>query len=72
MTWPKLKVMELTATCKSQEPFTLKDNDYANPVVNQRMNAMKKLHLHILKDAKKPAKELVDKALSFRDSGRQS
>lgn len=67
--WPKLKVMELTATTKSQEPFTLKDDDYANPVVNQRMNATKRLHLHELKDAKKPAKELLDRALSFRDRG---
>lgn len=67
--WPKLRVMELTATTKSQEPFTLDDDDYANRVVNQRMNAEKRLYLHELKDAKKPAKELSEMALSFRDRG---
>lgn len=68
--WPKLKVMELTATTKSQEPFTLEDDDYDNQVVHQRMNATKRLYLHELKDAKKPAKELSEKALSFRDCGK--
>jgi CRISPR-associated endonuclease/helicase Cas3 len=67
--WPKLKVMELTATTKSQESFTLEDDDYRNQVVTQRMNATKRLHLHELKDAKKPAKELSEKALSFQDRG---
>lgn len=63
--WQKLRVMELTATTKSQDSFTLDDDDYANNIVDQRMNATKLLHLQELKDAKKPAKELVEKALSF-------
>lgn len=70
MPWPKLRVIELTATTKSQEPFTLQADDYSNDIVMQRMNAVKRLHLHPLKDAKKPAKELTEKALSFRDCGK--
>lgn len=67
--WPNFRVLELTATTKSQESFTLEDDDYANRIVNQRMNATKRLHLHKLNDAKKPAKEIGEKALSFRDRG---
>lgn len=63
--WPKLRIMALTATTKSQGSFTLDDDDYANDVVDQRMNATKRIQLHELKDAKKPAKELTEKALSF-------
>lgn len=63
--WPKLRVMELTATTKSQDSFTLDDDDYANDIVDQRMNATKRLQLEVLKEAKKPAKELIEKALSF-------
>jgi CRISPR-associated endonuclease/helicase Cas3 len=65
MPWPKLKVMELTATTRSQDSFTLEDDDYTNKIIDQRMNATKRLHLHELKDAKKPAKELIERALSF-------
>lgn len=68
--WPKLKVMELTATSQSQDPFTLDAADYANKIVDQRMNARKRLHLHPLADAKKPAKALIERALSFKDSGK--
>jgi CRISPR-associated endonuclease/helicase Cas3 len=68
--WPKLTVMELTATTKSQESFKLESDDYSNRIVNERMNAAKRLHLHPLKDPKKPAKELIEKALSFKSSGR--
>ncbi len=63
--WPKLRVMELTATTKSQDAFTLDGDDYANNTVDQRMNATKRLQLEVLKEAKKPAKELIEKALSF-------
>ena len=66
--WPKLAVMEMTATTKSQDPFKLDDEDYANSIVFQRMNAIKRLQLHPLKDAKKPAKELLEKSLAFKDS----
>ena len=68
--WPKLKVMELTATSKSANPFKLDHNDYANIIVDRRMNAVKQLHLHELLDSKKPAKELAHKALSLKSSGR--
>ena len=68
--WPRLKVMELTATSKSRAPFALSDADFQNPIVSQRMDAAKELFLHPLADAKKPEKELSDKALSFRDSQR--
>ncbi|MEQ1903861.1 MAG: type I-U CRISPR-associated helicase/endonuclease Cas3 [Pirellulaceae bacterium] len=63
--WPKLRVMELTATTKLQDSFMLDDDDYANDIVDQRMNATKRLQLEVLKEAKKPAKELIEKALSF-------
>ncbi|MCA9163116.1 MAG: type I-U CRISPR-associated helicase/endonuclease Cas3, partial [Planctomycetales bacterium] len=66
--WPKLKVMELTATTKSRESFTLDNSDYANKIVAQRMNSTKRLFLHELKDAKKPAKELFERALAFKTS----
>ncbi len=68
--WPKLTVMELTATTKSHDSFKLEDDDYVNTIVNQRMNAKKRLKLHTLKDAKKPAKELFEKALEFKGSER--
>lgn len=68
--WSKLRVMELTATTKSRVTFTLGDGDYNHQVVKRRMNATKQLHLHELKDAKKPAKEIAEKAMSFRDCGK--
>lgn len=66
--WPKLKVLELTATSKSAAPFGLTDADFENPVVSQRMDAAKALSIHQLSDAKKPEKELIERALAFRDS----
>lgn len=68
--WRKLQVMELTATSRSRDPFTLSDDDYANPIVDQRMNARKQLHLHEFREAKKPARELTEKALLFQGSDR--
>ena len=70
VSWPKLRVMELTATSRTEQAFRLNEADYGHPVVEQRMNAKKALQLHELKDAKKPAKELVEKALSLRSSGK--
>jgi CRISPR-associated endonuclease/helicase Cas3 len=67
--WPKLQVMELTATSKSRAPFALSSDDYADTIVQRRMHATKQLHLHKLSDPKKPAKELTAKALSFKTSG---
>jgi CRISPR-associated endonuclease/helicase Cas3 len=73
--WPKFQVMELTATSKSVASFQLDStslidvkNDYANPVVSQRMNATKILHLHPLRDEKKPQLELTLKAKEFAKS----
>lgn len=70
--WPKLQVMELTATSKSKSPFELNSvspdsntNDYKNPIVAKRMNAAKALQLHTLSDEKKPQKELTAKSLEF-------
>ena len=68
--WPKLRTIELTATSKSENSFRLDDEDFANKIVAQRINATKQLHLHELPDAKKPARELIEKALSFQASGR--
>jgi len=68
--WPKLRTIELTATSKSENSFRLDDKDYANEIVAQRINATKQLHLHALSESKKPAKELIEKALSFQASGR--
>lgn len=74
--WPKLQVMELTATSKSTLSFELdssisnpRENDFSNPIVVKRMNAPKALHLHPLSDEKKPQKELVAKSLEFLTSG---
>jgi CRISPR-associated endonuclease/helicase Cas3 len=68
--WPKLEVMELTATSKSTDSFTLNDDDLSNPIVHERFHAKKALHLHQLVDAKKPGKELLAKALSYAHTGK--
>ncbi len=68
--WPKLRTIELTATSQSENAFRLGNEDLANKIVAQRINATKQLHLHDLADAKKPARELIEKALSFQASGR--
>ena len=65
------RVMELTATSRGEgKPFELTEEDFKNDIVQQRVHAAKKLHLHPLIDAKKPQKELSDKALSFKDTGK--
>jgi len=66
--WSRLQVMELTATSKSRTPFTLSDADIEHPVVSRRIDAAKALTIHQLNDSKKPEKELLQMALSFRDS----
>ena len=67
----KFQVMELTATSRGVgKTFGLTPADYENDIVKERINAAKKLHLHPLTDAKKPQKELSDKALSFKDRGK--
>ncbi len=63
-------VMELTATSRGEgEPFKLSDEDKQNERVKKRIHAKKKLHLEPLKDPKKLAEQIVEKALVFKDSG---
>jgi CRISPR-associated endonuclease/helicase Cas3 len=66
----KFLVMELTATSQTASPFVLDDDDYADSTVDERMNSKKSFHIHTLADFKKPAKELWEKALTFKDSGK--
>jgi CRISPR-associated endonuclease/helicase Cas3 len=68
--WPKLKVMELTATSKSEGAFQLDEQDYQNQIVRTRIDSFKKILLQELSDPKKPAKELAAKALDFKDSSK--
>lgn len=73
--WKKLRVMELTATPRSEEdahreePFKLDKEEERHPVVRQRLYAKKALSLIPLKDAKKPSSELAEYALKLDNSG---
>jgi CRISPR-associated endonuclease/helicase Cas3 len=69
--WPKLRVMELTATSRaSGEVFTLSDNDRADPEVRKRTDAAKTIHLHKNEDEKQLADEIAKHTLKHEDSGR--
>lgn len=69
--WPKLRVMELTATSRgSGTVFTLSDKDRADPEVRKRIEATKLIHLHENTDEKKLADEIADLALKHNESGR--
>lgn len=69
--WPKLRVMELTATSRvSGIVFALSDKDRAEPEVRKRIDAKKAIHLHENKDEKKLADEIADLALEHKESGR--
>lgn len=71
VTWPKLRVMELTATSRgSGNVFTLSDEDKIEPEIRKRIEAKKAIHLHENKDAKKLADEIAELALEHTDSGR--
>jgi CRISPR-associated endonuclease/helicase Cas3 len=71
VTWPKLRVMELTATTRGTgEVFGLTDRDLQNATVKERVEAKKAIHLHPLKDAKKLAEQLVELAKAFEDKNR--
>lgn len=66
-----LKVMELTATSRGGgEVFGLTDRDFQHATVKERVGAKKTLHLHELKDAKKLAEQLVERAKAFEGQGR--
>lgn len=69
--WPQLCVMELTATSHgTAKAFGLTADDRKNQVVRERIGATKTIHLEPIKDPKKLAEQLADKALTFADSNR--
>jgi len=72
--WRKLQVMALTATSRGKdkdEVFGLTGEDKEHPVVKERINARKILHLHPLDDPKKKlADQLAAKAKEFEDKNR--
>src|SRR5262249_5705847 len=71
VTWPRLRVMELTATSRgSGTLFRLTPEDRDNPTVQKRFGAMKAIHLHEIRDQKKLADEIASLALKHKESGR--
>jgi CRISPR-associated endonuclease/helicase Cas3 len=69
--WPKLRVLELTATSRgSGTVFTLSEKDRAEPKVKERIEAKKAIHLHENKDEKKLADEIAELALKHQGSDR--
>jgi CRISPR-associated endonuclease/helicase Cas3 len=68
--WPKLRVMELSATTRGNDaPFKLTDQDRSDPVVKKRINAKKSLCLHENSDEKKLADDLATLAMQHKESG---
>jgi CRISPR-associated endonuclease/helicase Cas3 len=71
VSWPKLRVMELTATSRGNGTvFALSDKDRADTEVQRRIGAKKVIHLHENKDEKKLADEIAELALKHKGSGR--
>ncbi len=75
--WPKLRVMELTATSRTTNweggqvrSFTLTESDRANAVVMKRVEAKKALSLHENEGAESLAELIAKQALKFKSSGR--
>lgn len=73
--WPKLRVMQLTATTRSgngqanESTLTLERSDRDHPVVKQRIEAVKQLHLHSTDDSKDAVvDEIVARAGVHKDS----
>jgi len=67
----RFRVMELTATSRGRgEAFELSPADEQNAEIKRRVEARKKVELHILKDEKKLADQLAELALAHRDSGK--
>lgn len=69
--WPPLRVMELTATTRSDDTdatalFSLQPDDRDHPIVMQRIEAAKRLQLPPAKDDGKIAEEIADLALKQR------
>jgi CRISPR-associated endonuclease/helicase Cas3 len=66
-----LRVMALTATSRAGgEMFGLTDQDLQNGTVKERVEAKKAIHLHELKDPKKLAEQLIERAKSFENMNR--
>jgi CRISPR-associated endonuclease/helicase Cas3 len=65
---PRLHLMSLSATGRTEgeadatNVFELSEEDRKHPLVQQRLNAEKRLTLHEAKDAKAPIGELADRA----------
>jgi CRISPR-associated endonuclease/helicase Cas3 len=69
--WPKMRVMELSATGRGDgQAFSLTVADRRNALVRQRIGAKKKIYLHENDDPKRLADEIAEIALKHRDSGR--
>lgn len=65
--WPKLRVMELTATSRGgKDVFKLSDEDMQNKTVQQRMSARKTVQLHPETDPKKLADQIAALGLTFK------
>jgi CRISPR-associated endonuclease/helicase Cas3 len=65
------RVMELTATSRGGgEVFALTDQDLQNSTVKERVEAKKAIYLHDLKDVKKLAEQLTERAKTFEDKNR--
>ena len=70
VSWPKMRVMELTATSRgSGEVFKLTDADESNSVVDRRINARKSLVFHEVDDEKK---QLTDKIFMLCNAHKES
>lgn len=69
--WPKLRVMELTATSRNGgDVFGLTDKDRENDTVKKRIGAKKSIRLHKNKDDEKLGDEIGDLAVMLhKDSG---
>lgn len=70
---PFLKVLELSATSRqgNDKRFQINGDDRRHPVVQSRMNAHKRLHLHKVDKKEKPVKEKLAE-LAFRHNENNS
>ena len=65
-----LRTIELTATPRNNDYFTLLDEDHQTPAIQQRIHAKKSLELHSEADEKKIPPRIAEIALEHRDSHR--
>ncbi len=69
--WKKLRVMELSATSRGTDAFSLSDADRADPEVKKRIEATKRLVFHSIDNEKDQlADKLVELALVHNNSQR--